>query len=146
MNYKAKRRSNSKRVVIALIVLCLCIYLAWPMAWPFSSSFCVERMRYLSDDEYIQMALLDESHTGLMDINNTDKPLSTFRERNPDCCSVDRSASDAGFLYFYYVEVRLFYEVAPEWKQRIGKYYQSYRRMSACGEPIRNYGSGTNLR
>lgn len=106
--------------------------------------YCAAQQRYISDEEFIQIAIQREKTS--MNIDGSEESIRTFHAKNPDCCRVDRNQTQyfARFLSTTVnsVEVYLQYEMSAAKVARYpaNKYYDASVILDECGKELDTYG------
>ncbi len=111
---------------------------------PAVNGFCVRQLRYLSDDEYLVIAIRRLQQR--LEIDDSDSSIRGFLETHPLCCRVNRNpnydvASFGSLLELYVVEVELNYKVPDDLREQLGPYYHSVLRIRPCGQVVQWLGS-----
>lgn len=141
---KPKTRNHFFWIVLPVILIAVLAYLGnlWYLS---GTGYCFEQKRYLSDEEFIQIAVRSELQS--INIDGSEKSISTFQKRNPKCCSINREPSGMSFvntvLNHTFVEVTLRYEKnAKTLFQKKESFYQAFVSIHSCGKVLDTIGSG----
>jgi len=136
-----KTRSRKRRV--ALVVLAAVGILVLLNV----TGFCISQMRYVSDSEFIDRALVYRA--GSIKELSKDKSreaVQDYRKNNPRCCRVEGSQSgfNSSFindiLGFRSTWVRIIHRLTDEAaavRPADGSFYEAYIEFDCCGRPIR---------
>lgn len=132
-----------------LLILCFGLYALYVSIPSDTLGYCDKQKLFLTDEEFIEIAVRDEFRTGRMNVDGSEESFRAFHAMNSDCCSVDRS-DRRNFLEkmigaSYSVEVLVAYEVNVEWLNRsTEKFYVNNLVINPCGDVLDTYGMGTN--
>lgn len=125
-----------KLLLVCLLGVILYLILSAP------PGYCSEQKRFLSDEEFIEIAVRDEFNTGRMNIDGSDASIRTFHAKHPNCCHVDRKAARSfmdKLFGAHVVVVQVIYEVNEKnFNETKEKYYEDNLVIGTCG---RMYGS-----
>ena len=117
----------------ALIILLGGAYVFYRAFYAAPPGYCTDKHRYLSDLEFIEIALKHEQQ--FMDMEGS-KTVLDYYFRHPECCTVNRNESEANsentFEGHGYVVVSLFYGNTGR-RLKEGKYYYVMEAISPCG-------------
>ena len=113
--------------------------------------YCLAQKRYLSDEEFIQIAV--RNNMGAMKIDGSEESIRTFHAKNPQCCTVDRSKTQyfSRFLSIELngVDVYLNFErkekTMAEHRGTTDKYYDAWVILDICGDISDNWGISTSI-
>lgn len=130
-----------KTILLGLFGISL--YVSYTFLTSDPPGYCGEQKRFLSDEEFIEIAVRDVHRSGRMKIDGADASIVSFHAQHPNCCRVYRETQSFidGMLNTYVVEVVMYYEVNDKElkaQPKEGAYYESYTKIGACG---RAYGS-----
>ena len=137
-------KENPIKLTIVVGLLGMVLYLFITADPP---GYCGEQKRFLSDAEFIEIAVRYEVNTKRMNIDGSDASIRMFHANYPNCCRVDRRDKRNIFnkmLIIYTVVVQVIYEVNDrEFKETKEKYYENNFLIDACGsEVLRSFGTG----
>lgn len=133
---------------ILLGLLGISLYASYTLLTSDPPGYCAEQKRFLSDEEFIEIAVRNEASGGMMKINGSDASIVSFHAQHPDCCRVYRETQSfiEKILNAYVVEVVMYYEVNERefntWPNE-GEYYESYTEIGACGRVYGSMGTRT---
>lgn len=110
--------------------------------------YCGEQKRFLTEKEFIEIAVREEASRGMMKVDGSAASVSTFYAKHPNCCrtSVEPQSFIDRILNIYFVEAVMYYEVNDkELKARPkeGEYFESYLTINACGQVVQRFGMRT---
>jgi hypothetical protein len=135
---------NKLRSLIALLLAFSVSGCGWISGNP---GYCADQHRYLSDQEFMQIAIRRQVNSNRMEIDGSDASIRSFLENNPNCCRVDRDPEWLSFIDrlfgFYVVDVEVNFKVRKDRQMTIGQFYEGHALIRSCGEIDSVYGSGT---
>ena len=114
------------------------------------TGYCHAEGRYLSDEDFIQAAIL--GNISDMNIDGSEESIRNFHTKNPTCCSVDRNSQMASstlesLLGFYYVVVEINYDIKKDNYNKLQTkkfdFYRRYIEVTSCGNMGSTYGEQT---
>ena len=149
MNHKfIKPQRHSLFYCAALSVISIAVIGYLGNRWYLSDTgYCFEQKRYLSDEEFIQIAVRSELQN--MNIDGSEESISTFQKKNPKCCSINREPSGKSFvnvmLNHTFVDVTLRYEKNAKTFHKNEPFYQAFVSIHSCGKVLDTIGSGAKV-
>lgn len=121
-----------------------CLLLFWVLMIRVSNSlgFCSAQMRFISDDELLEMTLKPYYETDI-ELLPEDTSVKAYINNHPDCCYI-RNTMFFDLLDRTAKKITLKYLISDEALQSYGgeTNYERYISISACGEFIGNKGFG----
>jgi hypothetical protein len=136
-----RRRRMLVRNII--IVLLLCIFASVEVLN--LSGFCYREMRYLSEKEFVDIAVMTNlaQHSPQGERNKIYVSLDDFYGENPNCCKVwyhsQLIAPLARIVGLYELGVSVYYKMSDTNER--DKYYNVDIFMNACGSVVRKLGT-----
>jgi hypothetical protein len=130
--------TNKKTITIVFVLLiCSGLYLVFS-ADP--AGYCRKTGRFLSDEEFIEIAVRNEVKFGNMRIDGREGSIRAFHADHPNCCRVNREAGSLidRMLGSNFVGVDMYYEVNEKTLKAHpvgGEYYEVHLNVTACGRP-----------
>lgn len=112
------------------------------------TGYCGEKKRFLSDEEFIEIALRDAYGSGRMKIDGSDASIVGAYAQHRNCCRVYRKTQSFidRILNINVVDILMYYEVnEKEFKTepKDGEFYESHMRIGACGRVYESFGMRT---
>jgi hypothetical protein len=138
---------SPNRVVAArlLVMALLALSVAACGASKVAPGFCVAQNRYLTDEDYIRIAIRDQFNSNLLNISGSEESVKEFHKKHPKCCGVNRQQDSVAILNKfngqYVVDVEVHFEVKPERLPAKGPYYEGHALIHVCGEIDSTYGT-----
>jgi hypothetical protein len=122
-------KSNSGKVVLFILIMALLI-----LEIIKRSGFCAAQMRFISDEEYIEM-MLDYPYKHRLKLTHADTSVKTYIKNHPSCCKI-KTTSTFDLLDMSARKVYINYPVKKEAIEDMGgaKYYEEYLHISSCGK------------
>ena len=131
-------KKNPIKFTIVVSLLGMVLYLFLTADPP---GYCSEQKRFLSDEEFIEIAVRWEFSTRRMNIDGSETSIQSFHAKHPECCRVSRGGNKPMGVHANNVVVRLIFEVSEtRFKETNEKYYDDSLIMSPCGEVLDSYG------
>lgn len=110
------------------------------------TGYCFEQKRYLSDAEFVQIAV--NANMEKIDIDGSEESILNYQKKNPQCCSINREPRGESLLNVMfnhaYVDVTLRYKKKkgdPSSKEE--PFYQAFVSIHSCGKVLDTTGSGS---
>ena len=134
-------KKNPIKLTIVVGLLGMVLYLFITADPP---GYCGEQKRFLSDAEFIEIAVRDEFNTRRMNIDGSEASISSFHAKYPNCCHVYRGGDKSMGISTDSIVVHLVYEVNEKrFNETKEKYYENNKVIGPCGgEVLDSYGQG----
>ena len=131
-------KKNPIKFTIVVSLLGMVLYLFLTADPP---GYCSEQKRFLSDEEFIEIAVRDEIKK--MNIDGSEESIRSFHAKHPDCCRVSRGGNKPMGVSANDVIVRLVFEANERWSSATKtKFYEDNLIIDPCGSVLDSYGEG----